>query len=372
MKKIVGIIAALAMATAVFAADVSAKVVLNGNLFKYNADKSMSAMDIDKPGAQHWNGLFSLSANNDNAGASFSVWTGEQFSMWHPGIQNGLIGWWNDGKVMLASRWQIWMRPVDGLKLIYGLNGFKLNEEHIRWSKSDSGAEDYGYSINYSNDGLSIDFALLPGLGTSWMSKADGGDALIGKTAFKFGYSADFGNIGALFVADKSADKDGKVKSFNNLKFGAGYSNNFGGVQFFTNILGYMNNDFQKLRAEFYAAGNADAFGWSVFPVVEYYAAEGANPWKDDKGKNDGPVEVFLLAKGTYALDGCQAYFEFADLQGLLHFGKDANDWDGGNRANFKFGATGNVDGASWDAGVQLIIGEKVNFSIPVEFSFGW
>ena len=368
MKKIVGIIAALAMATAVFAADVSAKVVLEGNLFKYNADKSMSAMDIDKPAAQHWNGVFSLSVNNDNAGASFAVMSGENVSeqMAHN------FGWWNDGKVLAAKNWQIWMVPTDGLKLIFGNNAFKMNEEHIRWSKSDSGADGDGYSLNFSNDGLSIDFAILPGLGTAWMSKADGGDAVIGKTAFKLGYSADFGSIGALFVADASADKDGKMKSFNNLKFGAGYSNNFDGIQFFTNILGYMNNDFQKLRAEFYAAGNADAFGWSVFPVVEYYAAEGANPHKNDKGKNDGPVEVFLIAKGTYALDGCQAYFEFADLQGLLHFGKDANAWDGSNKANFKLGATGNVGGAGWDVAAQIIIGEKVDFSIPVSFNLGW
>jgi len=362
MKKIVGILAVAAMiASTVFAADISAKVQLEGNLFKYNTDKSMSLFDINKPSDQHWNPVFNLSTSTDSAGAEFVVYTGSlgQNGGWNKAFDNG------------SNRFKIWMSPADGFKFIFGLNGFKLNEEHIRWSKSDSGAEDYGYSIQYAKDGLSIDLALLPGWGANWLSKADGGDAAIGLTAFKLGYAADFGYVGALFTAKASNDKNGKPKNFNDLKFGASYANNFDGVQFFTNILGYMNNDFQKIRAEFYAAGSADAFGWSIFPVVEIYTGEKASPWQKD-GKNEGPVEVFLIAKATYQLDACQAYFEFADLQGLLHFGKAGNTWNGNNAANFKLGATGNIGGASWDVAGQLILTDKVAFSVPVSFSMGW
>ena len=77
MKKIVGILAAAAIATSVFAADVSAKVQLEGNLFKFNADKSISAFDIGKPSAQTWNPIFDLAVSNDKAGAKFRVATGD-------------------------------------------------------------------------------------------------------------------------------------------------------------------------------------------------------------------------------------------------------------------------------------------------------
>ena len=362
MKKIVGILAAAAvLATSVFAADVSAKVQLEGNLFNYGTDKSMSMFDINKPSDQHWNPVFNLSTSSDTAGAEFVVYTGTLGSngSWNKAFDNG------------SNRFKIWFSPIENVKLIFGLNGFKLNEEKIRWSKSDSGAEDYGYSLNYSKDGLSIDLALLPGWGTAWMSKADGGDAVINTTAFKLAYSADFGTIGALFVAKPSADKEGKAKNFNDLKFGASYANTFDGINAWVNVLAYQNNDFQKIRAELYASGNSDAFGWSIFPVVEIYTADHASPWQKD-GKNEGPVEIFLIAKATYQLDACQAYFEFADLQGLLHFGKAGNTWDGNNAANFKLGATGNIGGASWDVAAQLIMTDKVAFSVPVVFSFGW
>ena len=190
------------------------------------------------------------------------------------------------------------------------------------------------------------------------MSKADGGDVAIGKTGLKFQYGADFGTVNAILVAENT---------FNKLKFGAGYANNFDGINLWANVLGYMDDGFQKLRAEIYADGHADALGWAVFPVVEYYADKKANPHADDNA-----VEVFLIAKVTYQLDACQAYFEFADLQGLLHFGKDSNQWDGANAANFKVGATGNLGGAGWDVGAQLILTSKVAFSIPVSFNFGW
>ena len=380
MKKIVGIIAALAMASAVFAADVSAKVQLEGNLFNYNADKSMSALDINKPSDQHWNPVFNLGVNTDNGGAEFVVYTGSL----------GTNGGWNKAFNNGSNRFKIWLSPADGLKLTFGLNGFNLNQEHIRWSKSDSGVEDYGYSLNYSNDGLSIDVGLLPGWGSPWFSKADGGDANIAMTAFKFQYGADFGTVNAIFtfkttaaVAAKPAVPAGKkwvldpVKGpiqedteavpgepakdkGSDMKFGLGYANNFDGINFWANFLGYYAGDFNKARIELYADGSADAFGWAIFPVFEIY------PKADDK------FEAFLIAKATYALDGATAYFEFADLQGLLKFGKDDNPWDGANKANFKIGATGNVGGAGWDVGAQIILGSKVDFSIPVSFSYGW
>lgn len=313
--------------------------------------------DINKPSDQHWNPVFNVATNVEKAGAEFVVYTGNLVSNggWNKAFENG------------SNRFKIWMSPVDDLRLIFGLNGFKLNEEHIRWSKSDSGAEDYGYSINYTKDGLAIDLALLPGWNTPWMVKAENaaGDSVttIKTTALKVAYGADFGTFSALFVANPSADSDGKMKNFNNIKFGAGYVNTFSGISMFANVLGYLDNSkFTKLRAEIWANGNVDAFGWSVFPVVEIYP-------EAEKDK----VELFLLAKVTYQLEPCQVYFEFADLQGMItKFFKNGGEWDDGYGALFTLGATGNVGGASWDVGARINLREKVAFSVPVSFSFGW
>jgi len=335
MKKIVGIFAAAAvLATSVFAADISAKVQLEGNLFKFGTDKSISMFDIDKPSDQHWNPVFNITTSTDNAGAEFVVYTGTLGSngSWNKAFENG------------SNRFKIWMSPADGFKLIFGLNGFNLNQEHINWSKSDSGVEDYGYSLNYSANGLSIDFGVLPGWQTAWMSKADGGDVAIGKTGFKFQYGADFGTVNAILVAENT---------FKTLKFGAGYANNFSGINIFANVLGYMaDSNFNKLRAEIYAEGNADALAWKVFPVIEF------SPNADDK------VEALLYARIDYNFGAANFYLYIED-EGLTKIMK-------GKPLVVKPGLSGNIGGAGWDVALKFDIDEKVGVSVPVVFNMAW
>ena len=242
MKKIVTTIAALAMAVSMFAADVSAKVQLEGKLLTVN-DGAITALDINKPAAQHWNPIMNFGFNGDKAGAEFAVFTGDMETC---------IAGWNSGYAVHANRFKLWMSPVDGLKLIFGLNGFNLNQETITYSKTGSDVEDYGYGINYSNNGFALDFALLPGWGASWLTKGKDADAVIGKTAAKVEYAADFGKVNAILVAENT---------FDNLKFGAGYSNTFGGINTFVNALGTTTKDvLDTLRFEFWAAGAVDSF----------------------------------------------------------------------------------------------------------------
>ena len=349
MKKIVGIFAAAAvLATSVFAADVSAKVQLEGNLFKYDFDKSMSALDIAKPSDQAWNPIIATSVSNDEAGAEFCIYTGN----WEA------EGGWNKAWATGATNFKIWMKPADSIKLIFGHNAFNLNQEHITWSKTDSGVDSKGYSLNYAADGFSIDLGLLPGWGSgeAWMKKADGGDVEIGTTALKFQYGADFGTVNAILVANET---------FKDLKFGAGYANNFSGINMFVNVLGYYKEKFNKVRAELYAEGNADALSWKVFPVIEFYLdGDPTNP--------DSKINVPLWARGDYRLDAFGVYVQIEDPQGLTKIASDknANPWDDGFIA--KVGATGNVGGASWDVAAKLHLKEKVQFSLPVVFAMGW
>ncbi len=339
MKKIVGIFAAAAvLATSVFAADVSAKVQLEGNIFKFNADKSISMFDIAKPSDQAWNPILKTSVNNEKAGAEFVIYTGN----WEA------EGGWNKAWAIGATNFKIWMMPFDGFKFIFGHNSWKLNEEHITYSKSDSGIDSKGYSINYSANGLSFDLGLLPGWGSGekWMEKADGGDVVINDTAVKFQYGADFGTINAMLVAKKT---------FKDLKFGAGYANKFGGVSIFANVLGYMaESSFTKLRVELYGEGNVDALAWKIFPVIEI------SPDADDV------LNAILYARVDYALDGFGIYCQIED-DGLTTLMKE-----GGKTLVVKPGVKGNVGGADWDVAVKFDIAKDIAVSVPVTFAMSW
>ncbi len=349
MKKIVGILTAAAIATSVFAADVSAKVQLEGNLFKFGTDKKITMFDIAKPSDQAWNPIIKASVNNDQAGAEFCIYTGN----WEQ------EGGWNKAWATGASNFKLWMSPFEGFKFIFGHNAFNLNQEHITWSKTDSGIDSKGYSLSYSKDGIGIDLGLLPGWGSgeTWMSKTETGSLVINDTALKFQYGADFGTVNAILVA-----KD----TFKDLKFGAGYANNFSGINMFVNVLGYMsNNKFNKVRAEIYAEGNVDAFSWKLFPVVEFYV--------DGDPTNEGSkINIPLWARVDYKLDACGIYVQIEDPQGLTKIASDknVNPWDDGFIA--KLGLTGNIGGANWDVAAKLHLKSKVEFSVPVVLSMAW
>lgn len=331
MKKIVGILAAAAVfATSVFAADISAKVELDGKLFNYDgASKTVSALNVDKPTDQHWNAVFSASVSGDNAGASFVVYSG-------PIISGGA---WNTGNDLVGKNWQIWMSPIDGLKFTIGANAANLNQEQITWSGTTLKTEADGFGVNYSVAGLSFDLLFTPGLGNNWFEKADGADAVIGRTTFKAAYGADFGTIGLLYVGDNSFDSN---------TIAIGYSNNFGPVFAFLNA-GVILGDKIDIRVEAFAKGNAGDFGWAVWLPFDYNGTT-------EKAGLGSIVEL------TYALGGTTAYFRFNDGNFM------ADDF----AAEFRLGAKGSVGGAGWNIWAQINVAEKTSFSIPFEFGYGF
>ena len=346
MPGVSGVLPAAAAGIA-FAADVSAKVQLEGNLFKYGADKSISVLDINKPSDQHWNPIFNLSMNGEKAGAEFVVYTGSI----------GSYGAWNTAFDTGAAKFKIWMSPIDSLKLIYGTNAFNLNQEHIEWSKSDSGVDSYGYSVNFATGGISFDLGILPGWGNAWVKKANEDDATtadvdeskvsVGLTAFKVQYAADgIGTVNAIFTANDT---------FKTLKFGAGYANSFAGINAFANFLGYTNaSGFDKARVELYAEGSAGDLSWKVFPVVEI------KPNATDK------VEVLAWARADYKLGAVNAYLWVAD-EGFTTLMKD-----GGKALTVKPGLSGSVGDATWDVALQFDIAKAFAVSVPVKFSMSF
>ncbi|MBE6350661.1 MAG: hypothetical protein E7062_07965 [Spirochaetaceae bacterium] len=350
MKKIVTTIAALAMAVSMFAADVSAKVQLQGNLLTVD-NGNITALDINKPSDQHWNPIMNFAFSGDKAGAEFVILSGSSEK----------AGGWNTGFGVHARNFKIWMKPADSFKLIFGLNSFNLNQETITWSKTYSGIEDFGYSINFASNGFGLDLMFAPGWGNPWFSKPKDGDAAIAKTGIKAEYAADFGKINGILVAEDT---------FKDLKFGAGYNNTFGGVNMFANVLGFTaDKEMDALRFEIWASGAVDALSWKVFPAVNVGLA------------GDKAITLLLNARVDYALDGFNAYleigpdsrnqFNYAGVGQGTYFGLSNSK---AMNMTIKPGVNGNLGGASWDVSVLFDItkGQEVLVKVPVEFSMGF
>jgi len=323
MKKIVGIMAAAAvLATSVFAADVNAKVKLDGSLFKYNEKKAMSAVEIEHASDQSWNPVVAMSTNGDVAGAEVSFYAGSY-------VTNG---GWNKAYAIGAKTYKIWFSPVEGLRINLGNVGTNLNQEMIDWSSTASGCDSEGYGLAYNSGAIGIDLILCPGWGNNWMSKADGADVAIGDTYFKFTYNGgDIGTINAMLYAKET---------FKDLTFGAGYKNNFNGITVFENVLGFYKDKFYKVRSETYAQGNADALTWQVWLPVDINLGDKTT------------VNVGTTAKLSYRLDGVTPYIYFK-ADDFVNPSFDKTDFE------IKPGVTGNVGAMGWEVAVDMHVNYK-------------
>ena len=278
MKKIVGIIAALAMAGAVFAADVSAGVRIEGSLFDHAGDTN-TALTI-KHNNQFYHKPIAFSIADDQAGASLKLTD-------------------LDTNAVVSRCWSIWFKPVDVLKITVGEWTGNMNQETIDWCNTDSGigAEDGTWTVSLTPaDGLSIDLSLVPGWNNAWMSGSN-----FATTGFLMNYNADFGKVSAVF--------EGK-DNFKTLKFGAAYANTFDSLQMFVNFLGfYANENFAKVRGEVFLKYNADALSIASFLVGGYNLKGGydASWWHIG---NSGAEGAFFgcSVKLTYAMDGINPY----------------------------------------------------------------
>ena len=343
MKKIVGILSAAAiLAASVFAADVSAKVKLDGSLFNLNADKSINALKIEHANSESWNPVIAMSVNGDVAGAETSLYIGKLIT---PTGENGEGFFdWNKGYTLGIKTFKIWFSPLDGLKVNLGNVETNLNQETINSSKTDSGVVSEGFGISYNKDAIGIDLILAPGWGNNWFSKADGQDASVAETYFKFQYNGgDIGTINAMFDA-----KD----TFKTLKFGAGYKNTFSGITVFENVLGYVGNEkFTKVRSETFASGNVDALSWAVWLPVDINLGDKVT------------VGVGTIAKATYNAGPCSIYLYLEAADWL------ANNLAKGSAITVKPGVTGNVGTMSYEVAVETKINDPFSLSVPVKFT---
>ena len=357
MKKIVGILSAAAvLATSVFAADVSAATKINGKVLEFDGDaKSFSLFTEQNDSHDYANPNFAFNIADDKAGAQIKLTS--------------------DGKtkeVKLTTQ-TIWFKPIDMLKITAGNFDVALNKEQIDWTQSVTGLGGNGLlaSVNASGFGLDVGFSANEAF---WMVKGDGVDPVLKQFFVKAGYSADFGTIGAyvefnrmgagrrtyawhdaLFgLGDNPIAIAAKEGAISDIHFGAGYKNNFNGINIFANVTGFMAKNFEWIRPELYVSGAVDAFGYNAFvaPVI----------FTDGDLKQDPQLEVTV--KLTYKLEPCTAYVYFNDENVLAK--------------NFisttKIGANGNIGLAGWNIWAQINTGkgkdgDKIAFSIPFELT---
>ena len=373
MKKIVGIIAAVAMATSVFAADVSAKVNLLGSVFNWKQDGNLHVLGIAE-GDQNWNPSFAMTVSGDKAGASMKFKDPEA-----------------TGAVSNVN-YNLWFKPIDALKIQVGQWDTNLNQEKIDWSNTATGIDSNGVALLLNTNGFELDAFFVTGWSggnfgwnrndnvKGWINKAAGDDAKaeIGETYIKAAYGADFGTISA--YADLKANGD--FKDWGNggvdvkvpgMDFGFGYANTFGSVNtFFNGIVGFGNkgeteNQFGIFRGEAFVSTTIDAFGISAFIVGGYANKEVATNIAQDKLANVHPgydgAFLGFTAKFTYGINGYTPYLYL----------KEDNFMKGGDFAmEIKPGVTFNVGTCALDIALDIKLDSKTEIDVPVVMTVAW
>ena len=419
MKKIVGILAAAAvLATSVFAADVSAKVKLDGNLLNVDGTKEkdgLSAVMIKHNTDESWNPVLQMAVSGDNYGASVGFYIGKWDAT--------KMGDWNHGYGVGLEEWKIWFKPIDVLKFNIGRIDASLNTDSIDYDTRVYNYDEWGYQAELAIDAFTLNLGFHMDQGESWLwqeaveaKDATGTiltDALGNKIyetkthvrglGLKATYAADFGTIIAL------ADfKD----TFETIFVGAGYNNQFGDLRLFVDAgfkseknrevtlkneygnalktlkdgktVGSTNeDDYEPYKVKFEDAFsvladvdvkyNKDAFGieaYAKLDMIMSYKKPAGFVYDGFKYEKENGTSLFVKTKITYAFDPCTVYFYF----------KDTNLLSSTFASTIKLGANGSVGSATWDVCGQietgkggkfnaLEAGNKVNFSIPVSFA---
>ena len=411
MKKIVGILAAAAvLATSVFAADVSAKVKLDGKLLNVDTTKEkdgVSAVSIGHNTDESWNPVLNMAVSGDNYGASVGFYIGK----WDYGEDPSKWQGWNHGYGVGLKEWKIWFKPIDVLKFNIGRIDASLNTDSIDYDTRVYNYDEWGYQAELAIDAFTLNLGFHMDQGESWLwqeevevkdangttlTDANGNKITEGKThvrglGLKAAYAADFGTIIAL------ADfKD----TFETIFVGAGYNNQFGDLRLFVDagfktaknykvalknkwgnkltVKGADGKDKDvevTLKDAFFVSGDVDVkYNKDAFGVEAYAKLDMLLSYKDrvadfDNEKENGTA-LFFKTKVTYAFDPCTVYFYF----------KDTNLLSSTFASTIKLGANGSVGSATWDVCGQietgkggkinaLEAGNKVNFSIPVSFA---
>ena len=318
MKKIVGILAAAAIATSVFAADVSATAKLSSSLLKSNDGALDALTTLNNAQTADYATLFNLAVSSDNAGGGVKYWDGGD-------------------KGVVSGAYNVWFKPTDAIKLSFKENGLGLfGQKYKGYYAHEVAKSAAGYGFQFVADAVTLDIVLQDG----FYAKPKSGDATIGQLGAKLGYNADFGSVAFLFSAQDT---------FKTFHIGAGYSGNVGDIGVVFNA-GAIIADNTTVGLTASAGGSVDALSWAIDIPVDIILGDKTT------------TKVGTLAKVTYALDAFKLapYFEDEDFLA-----------EGDFAAKIGCEITGNVGAASWKVDPHFTTKDKV-FEVGFETSIGF
>jgi hypothetical protein len=365
MKKIVGIIAAVAMAASVFAVDFTAGARVEGDLFSYNGNtKTISALSLSQVN-QDYHKPFNFTVSGDRAGATVKIKTVSRAT--------------GDN-----STYNIWFKPFDAVKVEFGSVSLAMHTETMGWYRRILNYDTWGYKASATFGGATVTLGLIPSgmwlktgakqeaYDAAYKAKYDdeyakyikanaadpdnpdqaeknaadahakplavtAGDAaknaakdlVIAETNLAVEYNADFGNIMAM--ADFS-------DNFDTIKVAGGYKGSFDSISFFVDYMftkatgGNKNN----IAADFKFA--QDAITFEAYTNVTLASK----------------TALQLVSRFSYAFDAFNSYLEF-DSGNIL-----ADKFD----ATIKADVSGNLGALAWEVAAQYAIAGK-KFSVP-------
>ena len=356
MKKIVGILAAAAvLATSVFAADVSAKVKLDGKLLNVDTTKEkdgVSAVSIGHAGHEAWNPVLKMAVSGDNYGAEVDFFIGK-WDYNQPADQHVFSKSWQHGYGIASTGWKIWFKPIDVLKFDVGQIVENTNQESIDYDAQLFKYDEWGYRVGFSTNGFTLNVAFHQGADAFWFSQAENGDAITKGLNVFASYGADFGTI--LAVVDFN-------DTFRDINAAVGYNNTFGDIRLFVDA--GIALDGTKDQESVFGAGFDVGFKYAKDAITfEAYALFKETDFKLI-GKDNDPMSLYFKTQFQYALDPCTLFVYF----------KDENFMAKKFASTIKAGATGSVGACNWECYAQIDTGkgtngDKLNFAIPVSFS---
>ena len=392
MKKIVGIIAAVAMATSVFAIDVASMLQLDGNLATFGKDKfnAIELNEWDPQGTSDF--VWKFSVSGDNAGATiFNFAPGDK----HWAItKDPTVTIGDDGKATVSfaekgstiQNWSLWFKPADFVKITAGYLDYDYGvKPHFGWWASVINREDYGYKADFTFGGLNLSVALAgnyEGLWSSgaansyWTDKSYVGSRKLGEFWFAGSYNVDgVGTFGAGVHRGAKVNPHGFAQTqcwgktplafnayYSNQPWGqTGYFADFAFVMKEKNPYGGAEEDFKfeadRVTGQLYAEIHADAFTAYIVDVLELNLAEKAGEEGQPKKFKDG-FEI----KAQYAIDAYTPYIQI-DGYGIMD-----------KKLGIKTAVGFNVGAVAIDAGANFALdfndgADKCTVTVPVEFT---
>ena len=425
MKKIVGIIAAVAMATSVFAIDVASMLQLDGNLAEFGkkVEKDDNEKDVvngyfkaielnewDPQGTSDF--VWKFSVSGDNAGATiFNFAPGDK----HWAITKDptvdfdakTFEWKEKGSTI--QNWSLWFKPADFVKITAGYLDYDYGvKPHFGWWASVINREDYGFKADFTFGALNLSAALAGNYegfwssgaaGSYWTDKSYEGLRKLGEFWLAGSYNVDgIGTFGAGVHRGAKVNPHGFAQTqcwgktplainayYSNQPWGqTGYFADFALVfaeksqfaEYNWNYKAEKGNGkdsgygltIDRLTGQLYAEIHADALTVYLVDVLELqlggdkFGASKKSGWAHNEKLDNKSFKDGFEIKAQYAIDAFTPYIQI-DGYGIMD-----------KKLGIKTAVGFNVGAVAIDAGANFALdfndgADKCTVTVPVEFT---